>query len=143
MGLTISINEAGYLETDLYTNAKNSLLLPSSSHRPSTTTSSVYSLALRINRICSTAKAAEQRYVELAERLREREYKEKDIKDGISKAKAITRENALKKVDKKVYEGGRQHRLVTEFDRRTSQALSGILTAKYDQMVLRDQSTRD
>ena len=138
MGLTISINEAGYLETDLYTNAKNSLLLPSSSHRPSTTTSSVYSLALRINRICSTAKAAEKRYVEPAERLRER-----DIKDGISKAKAITRENALKKVDKKVYEGGRQHRLVTEFDRRTSQALSGILTAKYDQMVLRDQSTRD
>ena len=103
------------------------------------TTSSVYSLALRINRICSTAKAAEQRYVELAERLREREYKEKDIKDGINRAKAITREDALRKVDKKEDEGGRQHRLVTEFDRRTSQALVGILTANYDQVIRRDQ----
>ena len=144
LDLTISINEAGYLETDLYTkpNAKNALLLPSSAHRPSTTKSSVYSLALRINRICSTAKAADQRYIELAERLREREYKEKDIENGVNRAKAIKREDALRKVDKKESEGGRQHRLVTEFDRRTSQALGGILTANYDQMAVRDQRLR-
>ena len=80
--MTITLNEIGYLETDLYTkpNSKNSLLLPSSAHRPSTTKSSVYSLALRINRICSTPEAADKRYRELAERLKEREYKEKVIK---------------------------------------------------------------
>ena len=78
----------------------------------------------------------------MAERLREREYKEKDIENGVNRAKAIKREDALRKVDKKESEGGRQHRLVTEFDRRTSQTLGGILTANYNQMAVRDQRLR-
>jgi hypothetical protein len=56
LDLIITIDEEGFLRTDLHTkpNTKNKLLLPSSAHPPSVTRSSVYSLALRIRRICSS-----------------------------------------------------------------------------------------
>ena len=46
LDLIIQIDEQGYLQTNLYVkpNAKNSLLLPSSCHRPTVMKSSVYSL---------------------------------------------------------------------------------------------------
>ena len=74
LDMIIWIDEEGFIQTDLYTkpNSKNALLLPSSAHKPSVTRSSVYSLALRVNRICSIPVLAEQRYKELAEKLRER-----------------------------------------------------------------------
>jgi hypothetical protein len=141
LDLVISIDGEGYLQTDLHTkpNAKNTLLLPSSCHKPSVTRSSVFSLALRITRICSTPEAAQKRYEELAERLREREYSEAVITAGIDRAKAVARVEALKKVDKKEEEEGRQHRLVVEWDRRSSPALAGILETNYKEMVGRDQ----
>ena len=60
LDLTITIDTQGFLQTDLYRkpNAKNSLLLHSSCHRPTVTRSSVYSLALRVRRICSTEAVA-------------------------------------------------------------------------------------
>ena len=115
LDVTVTIDENGYLQTDLYTkpNAKNSLLLPSSAHKPSVTRSTVYSLALRINQICSKEEEAEKRYEELAEKLREREYSESVISAGIYRAKVVKREVALKKVVKE--KGGRQHRLITVY----------------------------
>ena len=71
LDLAISIDKDGFLQTKLNTkpNAKNSLLLPSSCHPPSVTRGSVYGLALRVNRNCSTQEAADLRYKELAARL--------------------------------------------------------------------------
>ena len=141
LDLVITIDSEGYLQTDLHTkpNAKNTLLLPSSCHKPSVTRASVYSLALRINRICSSEEAAEKRYEELAEKLREREYSQAVIDAGISRARAVPREDALKKVTRKQDELGRQHRLIVEWDHRSSPALAGILRNNYEQMVNRDQ----
>ena len=63
------------------------------------------------------------------------------ISAGISKAKSVPREEALKKVEKKskYEEDGRQHRLIVEYDRRSSPALGGILDDNYHQMVARDR----
>ena len=143
LDLIISIDSRGFLQTDLHIkpNAKNTLLLPSSCHRPSVVRSSVYSLALRITRICSSKEAADRRYEELAGRLREREYSEAVIEAGIARAKAVPRIEALKKVDKQQKQGekGRQHRLIVEWDRRSSPALAEILKRNYQEMVARDQ----
>ena len=141
LDLIISIDDEGFLQTDLFTkpNAKNTLLLPSSSHNPSVVRSSVYSLGLRITRICSSQETAEKRYKELAERLRERQYSEAVIEAGIARAKAVPRSEALKKVTKQKEESDRQHRLIVEWDRRSSPALSSILEANYREMVDRDQ----
>ena len=142
LDLTITIDENGYLQTDLYSkpNAKNGLLLPSSAHKPSVTKSSVYSLALRIIRICSQEEDKDKRLEELAAKLRLREYSEAVIEAGIARAKVVDRADALKRVEKQQgEEGGRQHRLITEYDRRSSPALGGILDSNYHQMVSRDQ----
>ena len=80
-------------------NAKNVLLLPMSCHRPIVTSLSVYSLALRIRRICSKEEEAEDEFKKLGEKLRKREYGEQEIMEGIEKARRVTREGALKKVE--------------------------------------------
>ena len=50
------------------------------------------------------------------------------------------RADALKRVEKQQGEEGvRQHRLITEYDRRSSPALGGILEDNYHQMVSKDQ----
>jgi hypothetical protein len=141
LDLVITTDKDRFLQTDLFlkSNAKNSLLLPSSCHPPSVTRASVYGLALRVNRNCSTPEAADLRYEEVAARLRQREYAETVIEAGISKAKAVPRDEALRKVVRQQGGGGRRHRLVTEFDRRSSPALVGILKANYEQMKDRDQ----
>ena len=135
----ITIDGEGYLRTDLHIkpNAKNKLLHPSSAHPSSVTRSSVYSLALRIRRICSSEEATERRFEELATRLRERHYAEAVIEAGIARARAVTREDALRKVATQ-QEVGRQHRLVVTYDRRSSPALGTILQGNYEQMVRQD-----
>ena len=142
LDLVITINSAGYLETDLYSkpNLKNCLLLPSSCHRPSVVRGIVYGLALRIRRICSTEERAEAQFKKLAERLRERDYSEAIISAGIDRARAVPREEALKKVARKEDEEvGRQHHLIVEYDRRSSPALASVLENNYQQMVSKDQ----
>ena len=141
LDLVITINSEGFLTTDLHTkpNAKNALLLPSSCHPPSVTRASVYGLALRINRNCSTPEAAERRYTELAAKLKQREYTDTVITSGIEKAKAVPREEAIKKVAKQQSREARQHRLVTEYDRRSSPALASILKSNHQEMINRDQ----
>ena len=141
LNTTITLDSNGYLQTGLYNkpNAKNSLLLPSSCHPPGVVRAIVYGLALMNVRICSIVKAREQRLEELAARLRQRSYSEEVIQAGIARARAVPREEALKKVEKRQEGGGRQHRLVVEYDRRSSPALVTVLEANYQQMVGKDQ----
>ena len=100
--MTIRINDQGYIETDLFTkaNLKNQLLLPYSAHPAHIPKNIVYSLALRIVRICSETKQRDLRLKELEDRLRERRYHPRIIKVGIERARQVLREEALKKVIK-------------------------------------------
>ena len=139
LDVVITIDQEGFLRTDLHVkpNSKNKLLLPSSAHPPSVTKSSVYSLALRIRRICSSEEDTELQFSKLADRLRERHYREEVIQAGINRAREVTREEALRKVVRPP-EVGRQHRLVVTYDRRSSPALGSVLKNNYEQMVRQD-----
>ena len=59
---------------------------------------------------------------------------------GIAKTRKVTREEALQKVVKvrDEQEEGRQHRLIVEYDRRSSHTLAKVLAKNYQQMVRRD-----
>ena len=76
LDIVISINEEGFLCTDLYSKQgiKNQLLLPSSCHPPRTCRNIIFSLALRNVRICSDDQLKEHRLEELKTRLMERKY---------------------------------------------------------------------
>ena len=99
----------------------------------------MYSLALRTVRICSQEVDRDKRLEELADRLRQRQYREEVI---IAKAKAVHRGNALKKVVKEQQEVSRQHRLIiVQYDRRSSPPVKEILESNYMGMVARDKRT--
>ena len=102
--LDCSISVAGgRIETDLYRKPtdRNGYLLPQSCHQPAVFTSIPYSLAYRIQRICSCEKARDQRMEELKEMLLQRNYPRGVINAAIEKAKAVPRLEALKRVEKK------------------------------------------
>ena len=99
----------------------------------------MYSLAIRIVRICSQEADRDKRLEELADRLRQRKYREEVIIAGIAKAKAVQRGDALKKVMKEQQEVTRQHRLIVEYDRRSSPPVRDILESNYMGMVARDK----
>ena len=142
LDLKISINEEGYLTTDLFVkpNTLNQLLLPTSAHPPSVTKSSVYSLAIRLRRICCTDELFELRANELKKKLCDRGYSVTVVEAGIDRARQVERREALKKVERvrDQGEGGRQHRLIVEFDRRTSPALGQILKNNFEGASARD-----
>ena len=142
----ISIDAEGFLRTDLYTkpNTLNQLLLPSSSHPPSVTRGSVYSLAIRLRRICCTDELFEMRAQELSHKLLERGYAKEIVEAGVRRAREVNRIDALKKVERS--EGGeiegRQHHLIVEYDRRSSPALGQILKNNYEAACSRDTRFR-
>ena len=140
LDLNIRLNDQMLFETTLYKkpNVKNQLLTPLSCHPPSTTRNSVYSLALRIRRVCSDPADTEVKFEELAARLRERQYKETIIQAGIEKARRVDRKEALKKVDSTDQDEKPPHLIVT-YDRRSSPELGRILRRHYDGMVRRDR----
>ena len=74
LDVRIMIDPEGFLRTDLYTkpNTLNQLLSPESAHPGFVTRSSVYSLALRIRRICWSEELFETRVLGLQDRLLER-----------------------------------------------------------------------
>ena len=77
----------------------------------------------------------------MKEKLRERDYPNEVIEAGIARAREVPRSEALKKVEKKtevVEPGGRQHRLIVQYDRRSSPALGQILRNNYEAAVNRD-----
>ena len=81
----------------------------------------------------------DMRLEELADRLRQRQYREEVIIAGITKAKAVQRGDALKKVMKEQQVVTRQHRLIVEYYRRSSPPVKEILESNYMGMVARDK----
>jgi hypothetical protein len=128
---------------DLYVkpNTLNQLLLPSSAHPAFVTRSSVYSQALRYRRICATDELFELRVEDLRRKLLERGYSEAVVQAGIQRAREVPRVVALEKVEKEEVAAGervRQHRLIVQFDRRSSPALGTILLNNYGAAGARD-----
>ena len=78
---------------------RNQYLLTSSCHPTHVTSNIPFSLALRIVRICSLPTDRDRRLAELKIMLIERDYKPGLIDAAIEKAKAIPRDEALKKVN--------------------------------------------
>jgi ribosome modulation factor len=143
LDVMIMIDQEGFFHTDLYTkpNTLNQLLSPKSAHPGFVTRSSVYSLALRLRRICCTDQLFEKRALELQEKLLERGYSREVVMAGIQRAREVVRSEALRRVEKRRVEGeegGRQHRLITEFDRRSSPALRQVLQNNYEAACNRD-----
>ena len=77
-------------------------LLTSSCHPPHITQNIPFSLAYRIIRICSETENRDQRLDELKAMLISRDYKPNLVDAAIKKAKAIPRERALLRVEKKM-----------------------------------------
>ena len=139
LDLKISLSREGFLDTNIFRkdNVKNQLLLPSSCHPKRITTNSVYSLGLRIRRNVSDHVKAEIRFQELSERFRERQYDEQVIKNGIERAKSVSREDALRKVEKKKEK--KPPHLIVKYERKSSPALARILRNNHQAMVSRNR----
>ena len=92
----------GKIEIDLYRKPsdRNQYLLKNSCHPPDCLTAIPYSLALRINRICTDTNKRNIRLNELKEFLLERKYKSSLIDAAIRRAIKIPRSEAIKRVVK-------------------------------------------
>jgi hypothetical protein len=88
------------IETDLYKKEtdRNQYLLTSSCHPAQTCANIPFSLGLRIVRICSTYETRDQRLQELKGLLLSRGYSVRMIDSAIERARAIPRDQALRKV---------------------------------------------
>ena len=94
---------AGSINSDLYRKKTDrcQYLLPSSCHPPHCTDNIPYSLALRIQRICTDTGERNQRMSELREMLLSRGYKKKLIDKNIEKALLVPPDECIKKVVRK------------------------------------------
>ena len=106
--------------------------MPSSAHPPFVTKSSAYSLFLRLRRICSEEKTFDEEADKLEARLQDRQYKKEVVRAARQRASLIPRSQALEKVVREKATGGRQHRLVCRYDRRTGPALHGVMQESYE-----------
>ncbi len=99
LDLSISIDDSGSIQTTLYTkpNMKVQYLLPSSCHSSHITKNIPYSLAYRLRRIESNEANFEHNLNVLKNKLIGRQYKEAHVDAAFQKAKALTREETLKK----------------------------------------------
>ena len=136
----ISIDQDGFLQTDIYhkPNTVNQLLSPRSAHPSFVTRGSVYSLALRLRRICSKEEWFKRAAKGLEDKLLVRGYSKEVVEAGIAKATAVSRVDAIKRVEKVQGKEERQHRLIVEYDRRSCPALATILKNNYDAATARD-----
>ena len=96
----VSINESGFIETDLYkkSSAKVQYLLPQSCHPSHICKNIPFSLGYRLLRICSREETFKQRLEELKEDLISRSYNMKVIQQAFNRLKDVSRSDALKKV---------------------------------------------
>ena len=100
---TLCTIKAGQIETDLYRKLtdKNTYLLTNSCHPTEVVSNIPYSLAMRINRVCSENSIKDIRLKELEELLLERHYPKSIIHTAINKANQVPREVALRIVSRK------------------------------------------
>ena len=104
------------------------------------TSSTPYSLALRIVRNCSEPEARDMRLEELKEMLLARNYKLNIINECIRKARAVPRNEALKDVNKEI--GNPRPVFVVLFDPRMP-SVSSIVTKHWRTMVNTDLYLRE
>ena len=99
----VMIDDQGYIQTDLYKKecARIQYLLPSSCHPSHVSKNIPFSLGYRLKRICSQEGMFKQRLEELRQDLFSRSYAPKVVDDAFARVITISREEALKKVDKK------------------------------------------
>ena len=97
------IDSEGYIQTDLYIkpNAKNNYLLPSSCHPSHILKNIPYSLANHFVRNCSIKEDLEIRFEQLREMLLYCGYRPKVVDAAIVKARALDRNEAMEKVEKR------------------------------------------
>ena len=102
LDMEVSISETGLIVTDLYKKdtAKVQYLLPSSCHPGHITKNIPYSLGYRLLRLCSERESFLKRLNELKDDLISRDYKSKLIDSAFEKVMKITRQEALKKVQR-------------------------------------------
>ena len=102
LDMQVSINEAGFVETDLYRKetTRCQYLLPSSCHPGHITKNIPYSLAYRLLRICSAREKFMQRLEELRKDLMSRSYNTKVVSSAFDRVCLIKREDALKRVSR-------------------------------------------
>ena len=93
----------GSINSDLYRKKTDrcQYLLPSSCHPPHCADNIPYSLALRIQRICTDTGERDQRMSELRDMLMSRGYDRKLIDKHIERALLILRDQAIKRVIRK------------------------------------------
>ena len=130
----------GKIKTDLYTKDtdKNQYLLPSSCHPKQTTKAILFSLALRIVRVCSSPKDRDKRLMELRERLIARNYNPVMVDSALEKARKVPRGRALKKVEIKK----KTLTLTTPYDPRLP-AISSIVAKHWRTMTGQDSHLRE
>ena len=138
LDLVISVDEQGYIQTDMHTkeNSKNTYLLPSSNHPSHICTNIPYSLAYRVKRNCSKPELVEHRLDELKERLLHRGYRPKVIENAFNKIKGLDRDETLAKVVRENVNEGRV-RAVFRFDMRLP-SLSSIFHKNWETMLSED-----
>ena len=102
LDMVVTINENGFLETDLHRKdtTKVQYLLPSSCHPGHKTKNIPYSLAYRLLRICSNKESFNVRLEQLKQDLLSRSYKPKIIDDAFKRVFQIHGNEAIKRVSK-------------------------------------------
>jgi hypothetical protein len=101
---TTTTAKEGNMTTDVYSKStdKHQCLSPSSCHPKHCFKSIPFSQAIRVKRICSTVETTKQRLGDLRHHLKRREYNDKVIESGFSKASEIDSNDLLKYKDKKI-----------------------------------------
>ena len=132
----------GKIILDLYRKKtdKNQYLLPSSCHPMSCTKSIPYSLATRINRICSERETRDRRFEELKLMLLERHYDIDTINSAICKASKIPRLEAIKYVHRE--KNKNQPIFAINFDPRLP-SIKDIQIKHWRSMISQDQYLRE
>ena len=136
LDMKVSIDNEGYIQTDLYTKdtAKILYLLPTSSHPGHIQKNIPYSLGYRLLRICSVPENFQKRLEELKQDLISRNYKPKIIEEAFQKVRKTERKKALEKVEK-INE--KKTPLVTKFHPNLP-SLSKIIRKHWEVMVDHD-----
>ena len=102
LDMVVSVDDNGMIQTDLYQKSTSVIqyLLPTSCHPAHVCRNIPFSLGYRLLRLCSKPEDLGIRLDQLKEALLSRGYNPKVISGAFTKVKAITRKDALKKVEK-------------------------------------------
>ena len=117
LDVTVSINQEGKLETDVYSKNSHSYLSPNSCHNPSVFKGIARGMGRRLRMICSDDNVLKRRILEYTQYLVESGWKRRVAKKEIELGASINRKNAIKRVDKNNNKGDKVV-LITTYDPR-------------------------